>query len=371
MTYNWQQKEWSNFSYDLLGVEEKLYLFSEKVGTVSGILKSLPDNIQMESILEIMVAEAIKTSEIEGEFISRKDVMSSIRNNLGLNAKKERIADKRASGIGELMINIRETYAEPLSKEQLFHWHSLLLSNNTNVKVGAWREHAEPMQVVSGAVGKEKVHFEAPPSARVPKEMKKYIQWFNDTAPNGKKEIKNALVRSAVAHLYFESIHPFEDGNGRIGRAIAEKALSQSIGRPVLLSLSRTIEKNKNDYYNALKTAQRTMNITKWIGYFVDVALSAQQYAEDVVEFSLKKTKFFDKHREKLSERQLKVVKRMLDEGPAGFEGGINAGKYSSLTKVSKATATRDIQDLLQKGVIGFLGDSGGRSTKYQLNLSI
>ena len=370
MPYNWEYKEWPNFSYSLSGIEEKLYLFSEKVGTVNGILKSLPDNVQTESILEIMVAEAVKTSEIEGEFLNRKDVMSSIKNNLGLNVKKEKIVDKRAVGIGALMINIRETYAEALSENQLFHWHSLLLSNNSNVKVGAWRDHLELMQVVSGAVGKEKVHFEAPPSARIPKEMKKYIQWFNDTATTGKKGIKNALVRSAIAHLYFESIHPFEDGNGRIGRAIAEKALSQSIGRPVLLSLSRTIEQNKNDYYNALKAAQRTMNVTKWIGYFVDVAISAQQYAEDIVEFSLKKTRLFDTYKGRLNERQLKVIRRMFEEGPTGFEGGINASKYGSLTKTSKATATRDLQDLLQKGVLSFLGDGSGRSTKYQLNLN-
>ncbi|GAA4299669.1 hypothetical protein GCM10023143_00120 [Compostibacter hankyongensis] len=159
------------------------------------------------------------------------------------------------------------------------------------------------------------------------------------------------------------------DGNGRMGRAIAEKVLSQSIGRPVLLSLSGTIERHRQAYYNALKKAQRTLNITAWISYFVDVALAAQQFAEDMVGFSLRKTRFFDRYKSLLNARQLKVIKKMFEAGPDGFEGGMSTGKYISLTKASKATATRDLQDLLRKGAITHLGESGGRSTKYQLPL--
>jgi Fic family protein len=177
-------------------------------------------------------------------------------------------------------------------------------------------------------------------------------------------------VRSAIAHLYFESIHPFEDGNGLIGRALAEKALSQGIGRPVLLSLSRTIERNKNAYYDALSQAQRSNEITSWITYFVRTVLAAQTEAEEQIEFTLQKVKFFDRFKDKLTERQLKVIRRMLDEGPKGFQGGMNASKYGSLTKVSKATATRDLQALLDMGVFIYLGDGGGRSTKYQVNLA-
>ena len=369
MTYNWQYKEWPNFQYDLSEVEEKLYLFSEKTGLVSGMLKSLPPETEMEAIVDVMVAEAIKTSEIEGEFLSRKDVMSSIRNDLGLNIKTEQIIDQRSKGIGQLMINVRETFDKQLDTEQLFLWHTLLLGTQKKLKVGAWRSHQEPMQVVSGTLGKEKIHYEAPPSERVPLEMEAFLKWFNQTGPGGEIEIKKAPVRCAIVHLYFESIHPFEDGNGRIGRALAEKSLSQGIGRPVLLSLSRTIELHKNEYYRALETAQRSLDITGWITYFVDVILEAQQFAEDQIDFVLKKTVFFDKYRNELSERQLKVIKRMLEEGPQGFEGGINAAKYGSVTKTAKATATRDLQDLLEKGVIIPLGTGGGRSTKYQLNL--
>ncbi len=367
--YNWQQKKWPNFEYSLSAIEEKLYTFSEKTGLVSGILRSLPQDMELETVIEVMVAEAIKTSEIEGEYLSRKDVMSSIRNDLGLNLNKEPVADKRSKGIGELMINVRQTYQQQLNEQQLFAWHSMLFANDKKLKIGAWRNHADPMQVISGAMGKQKIHFEAPSSASVPEQMDKFIQWFNTTAPGGSAEITKAPVRCAIAHLYFESIHPFEDGNGRIGRAIAEKALSQGMGRPALLSLSRTIEANKNGYYTALEEAQQTLNITPWINYFVDVIVEAQQYAEEQIDFVLKKTKFFDRFKSSLTERQLKVIKRMLEEGPKGFDGGINASKYSSLTKVAKATATRDLQDLLQKNILMPFGTGGGRSTSYQLNL--
>jgi len=369
MIYNWQHKEWPDFSYDLSEIEARLYAFSEKTGIVSGMLMSLPDEVKMNAIVEIMVAEAVKTSAIEGEFLSREEVMSSIKNNLGLNVPEEKIADKRAKGIGMLMTDIRKTYDQALTEEDLFRWHNMLLAYNPKITTGNWRTHVAAMHVVSGAIGKELIHFEAPPSKRVPKEMFRFISWFNNSGPGGKQEIKNALVRSAIVHLYFESIHPFEDGNGRVGRALAEKALSQSIGRPILLSLSQTIEKNKQAYYGALKSAQSAMDITEWISYFVDVALAAQQFAEDLVAFSLKKIRFFDTYKQLLNERQLKVIKKMFAAGPAGFEVGMNAEKYIALTKVSKATATRDLQDLLQKGAIAHLGLSGGRSTRYQLHL--
>ncbi len=369
MAYNWQMDDWPKFTFDQSIIEDKLYLFSEKTGLVSGIIKTLPENARIEAIIEIMVAEAIKTSEIEGEFLNRKDVMSSIRRALGLISKNEKISDKRSVGIGELMIDVRETYKAALTKEQLFYWHKMLLPDSKGVIVGAWRDHAEPMQVISGPYGKEKVHFEAPPSARVPYEMERFIDWFNDSGPGGKREIKKAPVRSAIAHLYFESVHPFEDGNGRIGRLIAEKALSQGMGRPALLSLSKTIELKRSAYYDALKTAQSTLNITPWMDYFVDLTLQAQLFAEEQIDYTLSKTKFFDKFNGKLNERQLKLVRKVFDEGPKGFEGGINTSKYVSITKSPKATATRDLQDLLAKGAIENLGTGGGRSTKYRLNI--
>jgi Fic family protein len=367
MKYNWQQSDWPEFRYDLHSVDDALFAFAEETGHINGMLKAMPDDMQMEAIINTMVAEAIKTSEIEGEYLSRKDVMSSIRNNLGVDIKAAAIKDKKAQGAGKLMVDVRNSYQEPLTKAKLFEWHEMLMADSKNISIGKWRKHSEPMQVVSGALGQEKVHFEAPPSLQVPKEMDAFIKWFNDTAPGGKKEIKKAAIRAAITHLYFETIHPFEDGNGRIGRAIAEKALSQTLERPVLLSLSRTIEADKKSYYSALEEGQRSNEITKWVEYFVNAVLAAQRQAKQLIDFTLKKTKFFDRFKDMLNERQLKVVKRMMDEGPEGFEGGMSANKYISITKASKATATRDLQHLTEIGAL--IQQGGGRSTRYILNL--
>jgi Fic family protein len=365
MNYNWQQPGWPLFTYQLFDIEDVLFKISEETGHISGVLKALPENIQTETLLNIMVAEAVKTSAIEGEYLSRPDVMSSIKNNLGLNDKKEAIKDKKAQGAGELMCIARKNYAHPLAKEMLFDWHIILLGQSKRIKVGAWRTHDEPMQVVSGAIGKEKVHFEAPPSDKVPEEMEKFIKWFNDTAPGESKEIKKAPVRSAIAHLYFESIHPFEDGNGRIGRAIAEKALSQTIGRPVMMSLSQAIDADKKTYYNALEKSQRNNEITNWITYFVNVIYQAQISARELIDFTLRKTKFIDRYKSEFNDRQMKVVLRML-ESPDGFEGGMTAGKYMSIAKTSKATATRDLQMLAEIGA--WRVEGAGRSVHYFVN---
>jgi Fic family protein len=368
-TYNWQQNDWPDFTWSLSGLEDELFSFAEKVGRVTGKWQALPEDTQQEAVINMMVAEAIKTSEIEGEYLSRNDVLSSIRKNLGLHSETQHIRDRRAAGVAELMIDVRSTYVEPLTKEKLFSWHRMLLGGSEGIRIGAWRTHTEPMQVVSGAIGKETVHYEAPPSSRVPQEMQRFITWFNDSAPDGRKQIRQAPVRSAIAHLYFETIHPFEDGNGRLGRAVAEKALSQGIGRPALLSLSDTIESNKRAYYDALKKAQRSNEVTGWVRYFVETILDAQSRAEDLIDFTLRKAKFFDRFRDQLNERQLKVINRMLDEGPDGFEGGMNARKYVSITKSSKATATRDLQRLMEIGAFKRLGEAGGRSTRYQVDL--
>lgn len=222
------------------------------------------------------------------------------------------------------------------------------------------------MQVVSGRFDKPTVHFEAPPSTEIPHQMQEFIKWFNDTAPNGKNPIKYAPVRSAIAHLYFESIHPFEDGNGRIGRAIANKALSQSVGYPLLLSLSATIESNKKAYYGALENAQKSNEVTYWIRYFLGVIIDSQKNAESLINFTLKKVRFFDTYKTKLNERQLKSINRMFQEGPKGFEGGMTAKKHMQIVQTSKATATRDLKLLAELGA--FKVGGSGRNTHYYLN---
>jgi Fic family protein len=362
--YNWQQPDWPDFSYELQPVEDLLIAIAENIGLVSGMLQAMNDETQREAIIQMMVAEAMKTSAIEGEYLSRQDVISSIRNKMDIHSKPIPVKDKKSRGAGQLMVEVRKSFALPLTEQMLFAWHTLLLNHQKKINTGCWRTHAEPMQVVSGAIGREKIHFEAPPSKNVKKEMRRFIQWFNDTAPGGKKEIGKAPVRAAIAHLYFESIHPFEDGNGRIGRAIAEKALSQTIGRPVLMSLSQTIEADKKNYYKALEKAQRSNEITGWVTYFVATIFKSQLQAKEMILFTVKKTKFFDRFREQLNARQSKAIERMFRE-PVGFKGGMTAKKYISITKSSKATATRDLQELTAIGAFESIG--GGRSTHYQL----
>jgi len=294
--------------------------------------------------------------------------MSSIKNNLGLKSNTEDVRDVNAKGMAALVTEARNKYKLPLNEKMIYDWHKMIFSTKTKISVGAWRSHSEPMQVISGSYGKEVVHFEAPPSELVPHEMQLFIQWFNDTAPGGSKEIKHAPVRCAIAHLYFETIHPFEDGNGRIGRVIAEKALLQSVGFPALLSLSPAIHANRTAYYDALKTGQRSNEITGWIIYFLKTIIKAFDNAEELIQFTLQKAKLFDVFSSQLNTRQIKVLKRMFQEGIGGFEGGMTAKKYMVIAKTSKATATRDIQKLNELGVFKSLG--GGRSTSYVIKFN-
>jgi Fic family protein len=370
MKYNWQLPDWPHFKYELKAVEDQLYLFAEKAGQAGGLMLGLPGKAQEEAALDFMVSEAVKTSQIEGENLLRSDVMSSIRNNLGLNPTLENVKDKKAQGIGELMVEVRKDFAAPLSEAMLFTWHKMLMGAfSKRTTVGKWRDHAEPMQIVSGPLGKENIHFEAPPSSLLEKEMAQFIRWFNDTAPDGRIPIKFPPVRAAIAHSYFESIHPFEDGNGRIGRAISEKALSQGLGRPAILSLSKIIAARRNDYYTALQAAQRSNEITGWVKYFVAVCVEAQEDAEKAIGFILFKTRLFDRFRGQLNERQSKTIYRMLENGLNSFEGGMRTQKYMKITGASRATATRDLQQLVETGLFEEHGE--GRSTHYQIRTDI
>lgn len=370
MHYNWQQNDWPNFTYDLVPIEDSLLVYLAKTARLQGMLLALPEALRGDMVVDLMTMEALKTSAIEGEHISREDVKSSIRNNLGLNAAPEIVHDLRAKGLGQMMTAARRIFSEKLTAEHLFDWHRLLLSYREDLgSIGAWRQHAEPMQVVSGAMGKERVHFEAPPSATVPGMMAAFIEWFNQTAPVQAGDHKFPPVRAALAHLWFESIHPFEDGNGRIGRAVAEKALSQGLGAPVPFSLSQAIEADKKAYYHALEQAQRSNRLTAWLQYFVPATLLALEKSEAEIVFTVQKAKYFDRFRDAFNERQTKAIRRMFEAGPEGFQGGMNARKYSGITGASKATATRDLQQLQQIGALAASG--GGRSTRYALQLAL
>ena len=365
-TYNWQRKGWPGFRYDLAGMSEALSVFAEHSGRVAGLLEGLPEGLGVEAVLNLMISEAVETSAIEGEVLDRGAVGSSIRNRLGLNVVPEKVDSRMADGAGDLIVSVRNTFAEALSEDMLFSWHRMLFGN-VGMHVGCWREGVDPMQVVSGRIDRPKVHFEAPPSIRVPMEMSRFITWFNNSAPGGAGSIGQAPVRAALVHLYFESVHPFEDGNGRIGRALAEKALAQGAGRPVVMSLSQTILARRGGYYDALQAAQKSGEVTPWVSWFVETVVAAQCEAEAQVRFVLTKHRFFQDYGADLNPRQTKVLGRMFEAGPEGFSGGMNARKYVGLTGVSKATATRDLQELAQMGALVSVG--GGRSTSYNFSV--
>ena len=366
MKYNWQHPDWAKFIFEDSVLDSLCVNFALETGELKGLVDSLSTEIQQETILQFMISEAIKTSEIEGEFFSRQDVMSSIKKNLGIGVVFGQIRDKNAQGIGKLMVEVQNFYAEKLTESTLKQWHAILMEYSKRVIPGEYRTGNEPMQIVSGAFGKEIIHFEAPPSKQVSFEMKKFIEWYNDFEVKP-TDIKNILIKTSISHLYFESIHPFEDGNGRIGRAIAEKCLSESLNRPVLMSISSTIDQNKKRYYESLKQAQRTLEITDWIFYFSSLVLESQKNAKQTVLFTLNKTKFMDKFKSEMNERQSKAVLKMFENGVSGFEGGMTAIKYVSITKTSRATATRDLQDLTEKNILTPRGE--GRSRSYDLNL--
>lgn len=365
MSYNWQLTNWANFRYDTTVIDTLVPDFALETGELKGLLASQPEAIQQNTILEFMISEAVKTSEIEGEFFSRQDIMSSLKKQLGIADSITHIRDKKSQGIAALMVEVRQSYQDALTESLLKSWHHILMKHNAYINAGAYRMGKEPMQIISGSFGKEVIHFEAPPSGRVPDEMRMFIRWYNDFEVS-KTDIKNAFIKTSISHLYFESIHPFEDGNGRIGRAIAEKCLSQSLGRPVLMSLSNSIEKDRKQYYNALKAAQRTLDITAWIVYFSRVILEAQKDAKQMVLCTINKAKFLDIYKPQMNERQAKAIVKMFDFGISGFEGGMTSKKYVSITKSSRATATRDLQDLTAKNILVQIGE--GRSVKYRLN---
>lgn len=362
MRYNWQQKDWTNFSYYKAAIEDLLAEYLDKTAFLKGKFSMLNESEKLEVSISLMTKEALKTSEIEGELLLRSDIRSSIRNNLGLNPKKVPVYDLRAIGIAQMMASVRSNLQDSLSKEVLLSWHESMLSYREDIVVGNWRIHEDPMQIVSGAMGRERVHFIAPPSSAVPKMMDSFFVWFNQSI-----DLESPL-RAAIAHLWFETIHPFEDGNGRIGRAISEKALSQGLRSPALFSISQIIEADKKAYYSALETAQQSNEITDWLVYFIEVVNQAVEAAKLEISFTVQKGRFYQSFQSNLNERQLKAINRMFESGAEGFEGGMNARKYIGITGSSRATATRDMQQLAELGAFVQIG--GGRSIRYELNLS-
>lgn len=366
MQWNWQRADWPRFRWDKARLLEAEAAFLRESGVFTGVVKHLGDGERVQIVVEAMSAEALSTSEIEGEMLNRASVQSSIRRQLGMahERRKERAAER---GVAEVMVDLYRRFGEPLSEETVFGWHAQLMSGRRDLRhVGRYRTGGEPMQVVSGPLHEPRVYFEAPPAERLAGEMAAFFDWFRSTGPGGAKALP-ALTRAGVAHLYFECIHPFEDGNGRIGRAISEKALAEGCGEPSLIALATTILERRKAYYAALEAANRSLEITAWLVWFAEAAIEAQRRAIALVEFTIRKTRLLDGLRGQLNARQEKALLRMLREGPEGFRGGMSAGNYMSITGAATATATRDLADLVEKGALVRSGER--RHARYRVAL--
>lgn len=368
MAWNWQKSDWPSFTWNRARLKKAEQQFLLGGGVLVGTVKHLPKEDRQQLTVDAMSTEAVTTSEIEGEILDRASVQSSIRKQLGLTVEERRVRPAER-GIAEMMVDLYRSFSEPLSHEMLFRWHKMVVSGRRDLKdVGRFRTGTEPMQVVSGRIDGARVHFEAPPSSQVASEMNRFVEWFAQTRKDGRQPLP-AVTRAAVAHLYFESIHPFEDGNGRIGRAIAEKALAESLGQPTLITLAAAILFRRKTYYEALEAANKQNEITNWVAWFAGITIEAQRRTIALVEFLIDKTKFLDRLKGELNERQEKALLRMFREGPEGFEGGLSAGKYTAITGSSPATSTRDLSDLVSKGALTRDGEL--RHTRYHLNVPL
>lgn len=365
-TWNWLLKNWPHFSYNKDVLEKLEFQFSQNTGTVFVAIKHIEGVSKDDLLVEILSNEAIKTSEIEGEILNRESVQSSIKKNLGLAVENRKIAPAE-SGISEMMVDLYHNYDKPLTHDLLFEWNKMITNGRRDlIDIGRYRTHEDSMQVVAGRLDKPTVHFEAPPSNKMQFEMEQFITWFNEIHHSDKSSML-PLAKAGLTHLYFVCIHPFEDGNGRVGRALAEKSIALSTGQPTLISLSHTIEADKKGYYTSLETNNTTLEVTDWLLYFGETILEAQQDALKRIDFIVEKTKFFDRYASQLNERQNKVIQRLFEAGHTGFIGGLSSEKYTKIAKTSASTATRDLKDLTDKKIMIKTGVL--KSSRYQLNI--
>ena len=366
MIWNWQQPDWPDFTYSKARFEQLEAQFLRQSGVLLGSYRHVREDDKAVLAIELMTGEALKTSAIEGEILNRDSVHSSIRKHFGLDPGPGKVSPAER-GIADMMIDLYRNPMECQTHEALFSWHTMIMAGRTDVAdIGRYRTHDEPMQVVSGPDYKRKVHFEAPPSKIMQREMTHFIGWFNNTAPGAAAPLP-ALIRASLAHLHFVSIHPFEDGNGRIARGLAQKVLSQSLGQPVLIALSQVIEKQRRTYYDMLERSNKDNAVDEWVDYFAAVILNAQDYTQRMVDFLIEKTQLYDRVRGQLNPRQEKVLARMFREGLEGFKGGLSAENYISITGASRATATRDLGGLTAMGALVRTGER--KSARYWLNI--
>lgn len=364
MLYIHQRPTWPKFLWDHEAISDLLSSVRHKQGWIVGRMESLGFALQDEAVLRTLTLDVLKSNEIEGEFLDPAQVRSSIARQLGIEIGALPPADRYVEGVVEMLLDATQHYDRTLTEERLLGWHAALFptgrSGMYKITVGGWREGSTgPMQVISGAMGREKVHFEAPSSERVPQEMARFIHWFNQP------DAYDPVIKAAIAHLWFVTIHPFDDGNGRIARSLADMQLARSDGSPQrFYSMSAQIQAERKGYYAVLEKTQRgDLDCTKWLHWFLSCLEKALLATEAILASVLDKARYWNLFANKtMNDRQRLIVNKLLD----GFEGNLTTSKWAKITKTSSDTALRDIQNLVEQQVL-IKADSGGRSTYYQL----
>lgn len=364
MSYIHHLPDWPSLRWDDTTLSPLLAEVRHRQGRLLGKMEGLGFQHRAEATLTTLTADVVKSSAIEGERLDAEEVRSSIARRLGLDVGGAAPASRDVEGVVEMMLDATQKYADPLTSERLFAWHAALFptgrSGMQKITIGAWRPiEAGPMQVVSGPVGKERVHFEAPSADRLDQEMERFLKWF------GAERQADPVLKAGIAHFWFVTIHPFEDGNGRIARAIADLMLARADGtRERFYSMSAQIEAERKQYYDVLERSQKGgVDITRWLEWFLGCLERAVDGAETSLAGVLRKAKLWERvNRQPVNDRQRKVINRLLD----GFEGKLTSSKYAKLAKCSNDTALRDIKILLDRGVL-VQEEGGGRSTSYRL----
>ncbi len=360
----YEREGWPKFGWSDEALSASLAAVRHRQGRLIGRMEALGFPLQSEALLQTLTEDVLKSSEIEGEALDKEQVRSSIARRLGLDIGALAPVDRDVEGVVEMMLDATQRYNKPLTAERLFDWHAALFptgrSGITRIKVGAWRDGSTgPMQVVSGPIGRERVHFEAPAADRLDVEMSRFLAWFE--APTD----IDPVIKAALAHLWFVTIHPFDDGNGRIARAIADMALARSEGSPQrFYSMSSQIRIERKTYYDMLEATQKgEMDVTPWLAWFLGCLGRAFEGAEATLASVMAKARFWERHRDApLNDRQRTIINRLLN----GFEGKLTSSKWALLAKCSQDTALRDIDDLIARGVLA-KDAAGGRSTNYSL----
>jgi len=360
----WEYEAYPNFNYNSESLNPLLQEIKYYQGLLNGIFTNINEDDLLKTQLEILTQEIMDSSAIEGEVLSRDSVRSSISKHLGINREKQDHSTKTSDGVADLLVDALYNFEKPLNEKRVFAWHNALFPTGEKrlIEINVAQYRKEEMEIVSGRIGREKVHYVAPSEKMLLQEMKVFFLWLNDG--------NDSIIKAGIAHLWFVIIHPFDDGNGRIARAIGNYILSKEAKEPIrFYSMSSMIWQDRRGYYDILEsTTSSSLDITLWLEWFLETLLKSLKESRKRIQYILQKTAFWDRHRStSLNEREIKVLNRLLEVGEGNFEGGINTRKYASLTKVSKNTASRELKGLVEKGCLVQKEGTAGRSVAYEI----